>query len=962
MYNDRLQFSEADLANFKCDACSLGKAHRAPIFNKVRERTNVSGERLHHDTCGPMPPSLSKSRSLHMCVDDATRFITCSYTVTKGEAKQFIMNNIAKVNNKFGLNTVKFIHSDNGGEFFSDDLQEHLKRKGIESTSSAPNTPEHNGVAERAIRTIVSSARVMLISAGLPAKFWAESCRFATIVANSAPTKANDNVSAYELYNGSKPDVSKLRTFGCRVLVKDYQPEDKFSIRAKEGIYLGPATGGDGHRIYDPCTKRLINSRDVCFLEEHEKPKFFTSPLIEPAGKSDGEGPFEDEEGAIENAFSFTLPKRLPEPTKAAPKVPSAPSAPKVHRPDIPLEPTSEDDDESPEEALNDAHFDDRPEPDEGEAPALPDVNPALPDTVGTPLPDAVPTPPPVPHAAAPISTRTFTRKGRGEIGHPYWLNNTTLTAFPMPTQSYDLPTTLKDPKNYTEALKAPDAEEWKKAMRDEMESLHKMQTFHIKELPAGRKAVACTWVYRRKRDLQGVVVRWKARCVAKGYLQRKGIDYNDTFAPVARMSSMRTIVAIAAHEGLSLETVDIDNAYLNGIIDAEVYVTQPQGFVHPDFKDTTRYVCALNKGLYSLKQAGNIWNAAIHSYILEMGFEQTSADLCVYVLEHSGTRMMIGIHVDDFLVAATQVQIKWFVGELGKRFSCKYSPATLCLGIAIHQSPTGITLGQQHYVEALLIEFKMEDAKPEKTPLTKDAVDALIAGDNQAKPLDAAHHALYRQIVGKIMYAMVSTRPDISYSVSVLGRYSAAPNTAHLALAKRVLRYLKGTLNYKLHYHLGSGTLRLTAFVDSNWAQAQDRHSTTGLVFYAGPSPIAWTLQRQATVATSTTVAEYIALYLATTDAISHRRLLQDLGHSNDEPTTIYEDNTTAITLAENQASHKRTKHIDVKYHFIKEEVENLTIAIKYIASEDNRADFFTKQLPHSKYLLVCKQLQLFS
>jgi hypothetical protein len=299
------------------------------------------------------------------------------------------------------------------------------------------------------------------------------------------------------------------------------------------------------------------------------------------------------------------------------------------------------------------------------------------------------------------------------------------------------------------------------------------------------------------------------------------------------------------------------------------------------------------------------------------------------------------------------------------QRYSITYHKADLCLRIKIERdSSGGYNISQQHYLEELLKELNMQDCKPSTTPMSKGEVNALTVGDTGGKKLDANGHALYRQIVGKLMYAMVGTRPDLAYTLSALGRFAAAPDTYHMALAKRALAYVKATINYRLHYKRGSrsATPTLTDYVNSDYANSDDRKSTTGICFFMDDSLIYWYFKRQLTVATSTTVAEYFALYEATTECVCLRNLMADIGISQKGPTTIREDNQTAIKLAEDETSHKRTKHIAVKYHYSKEQQDIGTISISYISLENNLADFFTKPQHRVQHQQICKRLGLFT
>jgi hypothetical protein len=274
-------------------------------------------------------------------------------------------------------------------------------------------------------------------------------------------------------------------------------------------------------------------------------------------------------------------------------------------------------------------------------------------------------------------------------------------------------------------------------------------------------------------------------------------------------MTSQRIVIATVAAEGLELFQINVKNAYLNEEIDTDIYIKQPVGFEDLHYPDM---VWALQKGLYGLKQAGNIWNAAIHGYILELDVKRTSVDLCVYTISFKGRdQMIITIHMDDFLVAIQEVHFQWLVKAMEQRYSITYHKVDLCLGIKIERDGSGgYNISQQHYLEELLKELNMQDCKPSTTPMSKGEVNALTTGDTGGKKLDANSHALYRQIVGKLMYAMVGTRPDLAYTLSVLGRFTATLNIYYMALAKHMLAYVKATINYQLHYKKGSGSVTL--------------------------------------------------------------------------------------------------------------------------------------------------------
>jgi hypothetical protein len=353
-----------------------------------------------------------------------------------------------------------------------------------------------------------------------------------------------------------------------------------------------------------------------------------------------------------------------------------------------------------------------------------------------------------------------------------------------------------RDPRTHKKALSCPEREKWITAMKEELDSLRKHNIYCLAKLPLGRRAVGCKWVFKIKRDATGSITRYKARLVTQGYTQWKRLDFQETFAPVARMTSQRIVIATAVAKGLELFQIDIKNTYLNGEINTNIYMKQLVRFEDSHYPDM---VWALQKSLYGLKQVGNIWNTAIYEYILELDFKCTSVNFCVYTISFKGEdRMIITIHVDDFLVATREVHFQWLMKAMEQRYSITYHKADLYLRIKIERDGSGgYNISQQHYLEELLKELNIQDCKPSTTSMSKGEVNVLTAGDTGGKKLDTNSHALYRQIVGKLMYTMVRTRPDLAYTLSVLGRFTTAPDTYHMVLAKRTLTYVKATINY---------------------------------------------------------------------------------------------------------------------------------------------------------------------
>ena len=520
-------------------------------------------------------------------------------------------------------------------------------------------------------------------------------------------------------------------------------------------------------------------------------------------------------------------------------------------------------------------------------------------------------------------------------------------TTSPKPNTSPRLPPHLPDPRTMDEALSGLLAKEWAAAMDAEYAALMRNVTWELTDLPPWRRAIGAKWVFKTKRDSEGNVTKYKARLVAKGFLQVKGKDYDETFAPVARLTSIRTILAVAAAEGLRVEQLDVDSAYLNGIMDKDIYMTQPLGYVD---QSRPNAVCKLLKSLYGVKQAGKLWNDVAHTALVEEGYIQSPSDPCIYTRTTEKGRIIIGLYVDDFIVAAPPVMVKEFIAFMRSRFQIKeLGQAEFIIGIHVIIDETGISIDQGTYIQTFVNELGMGDSNPVHVPVSGGDVNATVCaqeGENAPVPLTA-----YKKIVGKVMYAMIGTRPDIAFAVSFLGRFAAKPTTLHMAMAKRLLAYLNAYPKGTIHYPYTDGKVHLEGYADADWGGDKTRRSTGGYTFLLNGAPISWSSKRQETVAISTMQAEYIAATAACKEAVYLRALLADLGHPQQYPTRIHEDNQAAIALAKNPVQHARSKHIDIQHHWIRECISEQRVHIQHVATADQIADLFTKGLDRKRH-----------
>ncbi|GMJ14768.1 hypothetical protein HRI_005146000 [Hibiscus trionum] len=516
---------------------------------------------------------------------------------------------------------------------------------------------------------------------------------------------------------------------------------------------------------------------------------------------------------------------------------------------------------------------------------------------------------------------------------------------------AYCLLTEDGEPSTFEEAMNNSDASQWMAAMQEEIEALHKNNTWELVPLPQGRKPIGNKWVFKIKRNGDDQVERYRARLVVKGYAQKEGIDFNEIFSPVVRLTTVRVVLAMCATLNLHLEQLDVKTAFLHGDLEEEIYMLQPEGF---EEKEKKNLVCRLNKSLYGLKQAPRCWYKRFDSFIMSLGYNRLNADPCAYFKRFGENDFVILLlYVDDMLVAGpNKDHIEELKARLAREFEMKdLGPANKILGMQIHRdrSSRKIWLSQKSYLKKILSRFSMQDCKPIYTPLPINfKLSSSMSPSSEEERMEMSR-VPYASAVGSLMFAMICTRPDIAQAVGVVSRYMANPGREHWNAVKRILRYIKGTLNVALCY--GGSDFLISGYVDSDYAGDLDKSkSTTGYVFTIVGGAVSWVSKLQSVVATSTTEAEYVAATQASKEAIWLKMLLEELEHKQ-ENVSLFCDSQSALHLARNPAFHSRTKHIRVQYHFIREKVEEGTIDMQKIHTDDNIADFMTKAINTDKF-----------
>uniref|UniRef100_A0AAV1U9T2 Reverse transcriptase Ty1/copia-type domain-containing protein n=1 Tax=Peronospora matthiolae TaxID=2874970 RepID=A0AAV1U9T2_9STRA len=463
----------------------------------------------------------------------------------------------------------------------------------------------------------------------------------------------------------------------------------------------------------------------------------------------------------------------------------------------------------------------------------------------------------------------------------------------------------LSEPSTFEAAVSGPDQVHWRKAIHAEIESMRLRGVFRAAKLPNGQRAMGTKWVFKIKRKADGSIEKYKARLVAKGFRQKHGIDYTETFSPVVKYVTLRMVIAISKHFGWPIDQLDVVTAFLYGVMKEQVFCVIPEGFE----------------------------------------LDMSGFDPCLYITTSDGHCVFILVYVDDVLVTGSSLElVAQTKHDLKTRFEMTDSgKCAFVLGIELLDGEDGsVTLCQRRYVDDILKRFGMDDCKAVASPV--DMSSRLVSSDATTK-VDAP----FREAVGALMHLATATRPDIAFGVGYVSRFMENPQEEHWVAVKRIFRYLQGTKTHGICYK-PSARIDFRGYSDADWAgDLTDRKSTSGYTFMLLGAPVSWGSKKQPSVSLSTTEAEYIALSLAIQEGKwIHRLLCEIVMAANEEgpELMIHEDNQSCIKMTKNPVNHGRAKHIDIKYHHIRDEVKRGEVKLKYCETAVMLADIMTKGL----------------
>lgn len=965
-----------------CDTCRVSRAR-----SKSSQAHRVLTEKLQLVSADVIVDLRKAKEARHVLVviDNFTKFTWTFPLRHKSEAFDNIRTWLARIKLEAGT-APREIRVDQG-ELWSSAFKALCDQNGIILTASATQEHTGNAVAERRIQDVERVARSLLSESRLAESMWPHAIDHATYLINRTASQALGGDTPLAKWSGKETDLSNLRVFGCLCYVvikakastswnRASQLQSKhLRDRAVRGVYLGYSQGPGrvkGHRVLIPLLNRIVVARDVEFAEDRLYDARLSSGTQRLHGAVTGSDYVWWGQTAKRNTNDSVEQANLRRYSRQA----------EQHRND--QEHGTDVADLWEDQAEEDDPVSIDLDVDTSRAEVLRELSPllSLPDAEGDIVDDIV---------GSSDDSGDIEDDG-SESGNESEDPIDFLTHVPAPTNSSERLATafivthdamamaagqtlrsadgvLLEPLTLAEAKRRDDWGKWRAAMEEEMAAMESMEVWDVVEPPADAKLVSSRWVFKLKLDEQRRASRYRARLVARGFTQREGLDYDETFSPVARLTTIRSLLAYAAHYGLYCHAMDVKTAFLNGAIDKDVFLR-----IAPDFetKENQGKAYKLKKAIYGLKQAGRLWNLTLDEQLQHFGYRKCASEPCVYHRGSGDARIIIIVYVDDLVViGANEKRLASAKSQLKTCFSMTdLGPLKFVLGIEVEYSAEQRTcrLNQIGYLQGLFVKYKVsDDAHPRQQPALNTLDDMTPNTETVATP-DEIHN--FASIIGSLQWLAGGTRPDIAFSVGRCARFLANPSKAHFRAVHQILLYLKGTVDYKLTY--GKDSKALVAYSDSDWAgERSSRRSTTGYVFMIYGATVSWTSRLQPTVALSSVEAEYLAMSTAAREMLWLVALLKEIGNQVQGPVNVAVTETThalrsgdhgllldasvpilasdsagARVIAANPEHHKRTKHIDVRHHHLRELVQADRLRITTVKGTENPADIFTKAL----------------
>ena len=993
-----------------CDACMLAKMKRSAFGKEIDHAAQAPNDMVVADVVGPICVSVAAANGtaetakfyLSMVTDVFSRHLRGLVMADKRPSDDVISYlHWSQVQTGRPL---KRFHTDGGKEY--NRAETVLESRGVKVTRTPVRTPQWNAIAERKNRTVLEMARSLLLHALLdPDVFWQFAVETAIFIHNRVTVVQPHGKTPHELFTGRKPDLGRFRVFGCDAFVRvSTEHPDKLSARAEKGVFVGYDSKREGSfRVW--VEGRVVVSRDVQFSEQqfevarrHSSSKAAAGGEPEPAAEAAG--------AQLQARIDRCLPTEW-SPIVAAGQESESPAGAALQGQDPRPESGSQQHDQGPRSESGPQQRDQDPRSESGsddeskvdartmrkiaaaeKAAAKSATNSSSGSSNSSSIANSSNGNPKVGGGRRSMRERKAAKQSGLNPDDFGW------SAFAVESKGGERPIRASEvsiPATRRAALRGPYASQWSAAMDAEYASIMEHGTWLLVDPPAeGVNLVSCKWVFAVK-EKDGVVVRFKARLVARGFTQQYGVDYEETYASVVRFKAIRVLLAIVVMRDLTLELMDVQTAYLNAPLKERVFMRQPEGYE----RGGAASVCLLQKALYGLKQSGREWREHLDAFLVSVGFRRCSSDPCVYVLRSQrGHPILLCVYVDDIPAAFDEADRDEWEG-IKRQFADKYKikflgEADWMLNMRIRRDRPRrlLWLDQQSYVASMLEEFQLDEARAVGHP---GAQEELTAAGCPTTAEEAAQmkKVPYRRVVGLLTYLANCTRPDIAHAVNSAAQFAQNPGAMHWRGLMQILRYLCGTEQHALLFDgnaqggvtvaaapsasaaegssPSSSVSPLVVFADANWGNCKDtRRSVTGWLIRLGNSWVDWCCQKQATVALSSCEAEYMAVSAATQGAIWMQQLLEEMsfmewtngGDKSPPVPLVLCDNKSAIAMGHTDALHSRSKHIDIRHHFIREQIERGRIALQWISTQEQVADILTKTLQPRIFLRFRDQL----
>jgi hypothetical protein len=943
----------------QCTSCSLGKLIVRPSPSKIEKELPTFLERIQGDICGPIHPPCGPFRYFMVLIDASSRWSHVCLLSTRNVAFARFLAQIIKLRAHFPDYSIKKVRLDNAGEFTSQAFNDYCMSVGIVVEHSVAHVHTQNGLAESLIKRLQLIARPLIMRTKLPVSIWGHAILHAASLIRVRPS-AYHTYTPLQLAFGQEPNVSHLRIFGCAVYVPIAPPQrTKMGPQRRLGIYVGYETSSI-IRYLEPLTGDVFTARFAdCHFDEtlfpalggekkiQEKDVSWCEPsllYLDPRTKqceTEVQRIMHLQEIANQLPDAFTDTKRV---TKSYIPAVNAPA-----RIEVPVGQTNDKVTEESNARLK-----------RGRPLGSKDKNPRKRKGTEIVISEEKSVPEETQNITIPPEEDMDDINKKVAINYGY-IDDIFSYAVACDVFGNDDP----EPTSVIECRNRQDWVKWKDAMQVELDSLNKRKVFGpIVPTPEAVKPVGNRWVFVRKRNEKNEIMRYKARLVAQGFSQRPGIDYEETYSPVMDAITFRYLISLAVSESLEMRLMDVVTAYLYGSLDNDIYMKIPEGFKMPEAlsaKPKEMYSIKLQRSLYGLKQSGRMWYNRLSDYLISKGYTNNLICPCVFIKKTTSGYVIIAVYVDDLNIIGTHKEINEVIMLLKEEFEMKDLGKTkYCLGLQIEHMHNGILVHQSNYVEKVLKRFNMDKANPLSTPMV---VRSLNIENDPFRPCEENEEVLgpevpYLSAIGALMYLTNCTRPDISFAVNLLARFSSSPTKRHWNGIKHIFRYLRGTIDLGLFYS-NSSKEGLIGYADAGYlSDPHKARSQTGYVFLNGGTAISWRSQKQTLVATSSNHAEVIALHEASRECVWLRSMTQlilnSCGLEKDKvPTLIHEDNAACVTqMKEGYIKSDRTKHIPPRFFsYTQDLIKDNQVEIKYVQSSKNTADLFTKALPTATF-----------